>query len=503
MTEILYTLAEIGELSSVTFWTPVLLWTVLVLAVEIVLEKTGPSAAVGSWVRGASLALLPALVALPSLLAPFIPSLVAAPALGEIVVLAGEGSVLEDGAAPILSWTNVLIGGLTLGAVGAALAALSVLAGGVFWLSRTRRTLRPATPEVQATTTALATRLGIERRVEAVHIEVGRAPFTIGWWRPVVAVPSDLEGDALELALLHELSHVRRDHFGWHLAEQVVGAVFVWHPLVHVLRRGLDLDRERVADADVIGTWPDRAERYGRLLTSFAHQSAPPLALGASSSILIHRLTAMTRVRPDRKHLARFLGAALFLVPLLLATAAVPDAQPPPPPPPPPPPAFQSHPLLEKVQEVSVWREGDDIERVRVRLNPGTSSQDAVRVADYLSRDGDAQTALVVIDADGREIERPTIRLELIPPPPPPPAPGPPPPPPAPAPPPAIPASLTADGIESVSVRQRTNDAPRYEVRMKPGESRSAAVSVTNAFVADGIAGTLVVITASGERIER
>ena len=127
--------------------------------------------------------------------------------------------------------------------------------------------------------------LGLGRSVEVAVVGSASAPFTLGWRRPVIAVPDGLRGEALELALAHELAHVRRSHFGWHLAEQAVCAAFVWHPLVHVLARGLALDRERVADADVLRLWPDRAARYGRLLAAVTTRPTPRLALGASSSL--------------------------------------------------------------------------------------------------------------------------------------------------------------------------------------------------------------------------
>ena len=120
----------------------------------------------------------------------------------------------------------------------------------------------------------------------------------------------------------------------------------------------------------------------------------------------------MTRLRPDRGRLARFLGAALFLVPLLLATAAVPDAQPPPPPPP------ERLVLNDVIEGLSVRSEDERPKRVEIRMKAGTSRQTAEAVADHFA-DGGTPGDLVVVAATGERITRSRLNLDALPPPPP------------------------------------------------------------------------------------
>ena len=325
----------------------------------------------------------------------------------------------------------VSVADIALGA-GIALAFLMVivavvlLCGSLVWLHRVRRSLQEADAATQYEARALSDRVGVRRPFRVATAPRVSCPFTMGWRRPLIAVPGGLDGEPLRFALAHEMAHVRHAHFGWHLAERALRAVFVWHPLVHVLARGLALDRERVADATVLRLWPGRAEAYGRLLLAFASRPAPALTLGTASPPLLHRLAAMTHPRTDRRWAARLAGLALFVVPLVLAAASVPDAQPEP-----------LAPAAPEAAEVSprdtlyqhVWRAKvryDNGERsIRILLSPGTSEALATTIAEHYS-DGEEAGTLEVV-GEGFTLKRSTLRGDAFPPPPPSPPPPPPP----------------------------------------------------------------------------
>ena len=475
MPDLIAQLADLGAAARPALGAPVLMWSAVALAVEFGARLARPSASVGLWARGATLALLPALIACPPLLAPLVPSwtetnLASAPETAGVAV-----GALPVAAAVEAAGLDVALGVLTLLAAVVSVLALGAMAGGVAWLARTRRSLPLADASVQIASRGLGARLGLRSTVDVVEVGTGSAPFTVGWRRPVIAVPDGLGGEALELALAHEMAHVRRAHFGWHLAEQVVCAAFAWHPLVHVLARGLALDRERAADADVLRLWPDRAAGYGRLLAAVSTRSAPRLALGVSSSTLIYRLTAMTHLRPDRARLARCVGVALFAIPLFLATASVPDAQPPPPPPP-------AADVNEGIESVSVWKDGATA-RIEVTMRAGTSLQEATAVADRIS-DGEARGEVVVIASTGERILRSTLNADMLPPPPPPPplAPGEPPPTPGAPPPPPPPIGSDRLGNSLETDLERAADQLRAVARaVTPVDSSEADLERTAA----------------------
>ena len=447
MRDLVLFLADLGAASVGALWVPVLAWTSLALVAEGALRVGGTSAAVGLGVRGALVALLPASLVVPPFLERWIPSIrpVPAPAssasvslpAGPMAEAVGVGAAPVEAIAPSVALGDLALGIATVGLGVAAVAALGVLAGGLWWLNRYRRDLAPATASVADDVRAIADALGVRRPPRVAWSEGTSGPFTVGWRRPVIAVPADLGGEPLRLALAHEMAHVRDAHYGWALAERVVRAVFVWHPLVHVLGRSLALDRERAADAAVVRLWPERARAYGRLLLDIAARPSPALALGASSSPIVHRLSAMTRPVPDRPVLARLAGVFVLVVPLVLAAAVAPDAQVPPRP---AAPAASDDGLpaeLDEQIEIRRVRNDNGDVRFEIELARGTSRAEAEAIADFYS-DGDEPGTLLVT-GDGIRIARSSLREGAYRPPPPPPPPSAPAPPPAPEAPAALP----------------------------------------------------------------
>ncbi|MEM0961611.1 MAG: M56 family metallopeptidase, partial [Bacteroidota bacterium] len=446
-------LADLGAASTDVIWLPLAAWTLLSILADGALRLGRASASVGLHVRGALVALMPAVLVVPPLLAPWLPSLRSAsstaPPLAPAVApdplalssgdaLAASGAAAASGgvanpsaaaSVPAVDGLDLALGMATVAAVLLAVAALGVLAGGLWWLHRYRRDLAAVPADVANEAHAVASELGVRRALDVAWSEPASSPFTVGWRRPVVAVPPDLTGESLRLALAHEIAHVRDGHYGWTVAERVVRAVFVWHPLVHVLGCALALDRERAADATVVRLWPERARTYGTLLASFSTRPSPALALGASSSPLVHRLTAMTRLSTERRHLARLAGAVALLLPLVLAASAVPDPQPP------------ADPVATPAEVAAPVAEADTIDaaldaRIESRrvsytngrfgyqlgLTAGTTRAQAQAIADYYSS-GETRSGRLLVVGDGFQIERSTVRLASYPPPPPPPPP--------------------------------------------------------------------------------
>jgi beta-lactamase regulating signal transducer with metallopeptidase domain len=455
MRDLVAILADLGATSVDALWVPVLAWTVLALGAEGALRVGRPSAVMGLGVRGALVALLPAALVVPPALAPWTPSIRPAtdPGPAASVSLPAEsgaeaaGVAAVEAAVPSVPVVDLALGLGVVALAVAAVAALGVLAGGLWWLERYRRDLAPA-DAVADDARAIADALGLRRSPRVAWAERTSGPFTVGWRRPVIAVPPDLRGEPLRLALAHEMVHVRDGHYGWALAERVVRAAFVWHPVVHWLGRSLTLDRERAADAAVVRLWPERAQAYGRLLLDVAARPSPALALGASSSPLVHRLAAMTRLDPGRPGLARLAGLLVFAVPLVAAASFAPDAVLV------PTVAAQTVPTdpdtLHGYVEWQRFEERNGTTEMTVRLREGTSRAVAEAVAALYSEGG--ERGMLVVLGDGIRLERTTVRRDVMPPPPPtPPAPTPPAPTPAPEapaappPPPAPPAPPDGD----------------------------------------------------------
>ena len=323
----LQTLADLGRQSVAALWLPVALWTAVALAVELGLRIARSRAALALPVRGAVLAALPLSVGVPAAVStlpqPAAAARWAPPSVQWLPdVWVGAPPPAVAAAAPPLG--DVLLGlAVVLVALAGAVGVVRLL-GSLARAGALRRGLVPASEEIQAAVDHARRQLGVARPVRAVLAPEHAAPFTLGWRRPLVALPPGLAGDAAQVAVTHEVAHVRRADYAWHLAQRALTAVCAAHPLAWVLARGLDVDRERAVDAIVLDACPGRRRTYADLLFSYAALPAPPLALGAvgGSSSLKSRVEAMTSPLPPRRlrQLARW-GRLLGVLALASASA--------------------------------------------------------------------------------------------------------------------------------------------------------------------------------------
>ena len=123
-----------------------------------------------------------------------------------------------------------------------------------------------------------------------------RVPTAIGFGRPAVVLPSwclqDLKSDELHAVVLHELQHLRRRDDWTNLLQQVVGALFFFHPAVWWLEGRLALEREMACDDAVIAATSNR-RAYARCLVSLAEKSYVRRSL-AMAQALVSRVQQMT-----------------------------------------------------------------------------------------------------------------------------------------------------------------------------------------------------------------
>lgn len=171
--------------------------------------------------------------------------------------------------------------------------------------------------------------MGLKRKVRLRMAPSLNGPIVTGFWRPAILFPAELFGQLeprdWERIMRHELAHVARyDDWtnGW---EQVIAAVWFFHPAVWWMKRDLALDREIACDDHVLAT-PSPARRYALLLTQFASQThhrkwtAAPAAWNHRSQLKqrIDMLLDPTRNACPRLSRTR---AGTLLIALGLATA--------------------------------------------------------------------------------------------------------------------------------------------------------------------------------------
>jgi HEAT repeat protein/beta-lactamase regulating signal transducer with metallopeptidase domain len=185
--------------------------------------------------------------------------------------------------------------------------------------------------------------LGLTRDPRLVMTDRVTVPFTCGFLRPTLVVPSSAlawTDDRIRVVLLHELAHVARRDCLVQAVVQAACAVYWFHPLAWVGARHLRAERERACD-DLVLAAGTRSAAYAEHLLDIARAATgtPRMAVAALAmarpSELEGRLLAILDRGRDRARAERGLLwkvavlSAIVVLPLasgkLVARAVVPD----------------------------------------------------------------------------------------------------------------------------------------------------------------------------------
>ncbi|HSQ28587.1 MAG TPA: M56 family metallopeptidase [Gemmatimonadaceae bacterium] len=269
-----------------------LLPIVVAAATAFALRRASAESRVLVW-RAAIVLLISMLVARPfagQSTAWVVPAILASPlvALGRVqmttLALGSHGGMDQVSNAGVVMLIQVLLAVYVTGAI-------IVLAPTVIAFARARRALSIALragPELDRLLDDSRHRLGVRRRVRLfVSRDVG-VPMTWGCLRPVVLLPHSIaEWTANErrLALIHELTHVRRDDWLFAVVARVSCAAYWFHPGVWFLARRLREDCEIACDDAVLASGArqsDYASLLMRAAESLCDGAQPRSALALS-----------------------------------------------------------------------------------------------------------------------------------------------------------------------------------------------------------------------------
>ncbi len=217
---------------------------------------------------------------------------------------------------------------------GLFLAAGAFRLGRSWWKARLlARTASPAALSDEATAIVLRCREAF--RLEEIDLRVSGSvpvPVTLGALRPVVLLPpaflAESTADELTSALGHEMAHVRRRDYAFHLAGEALLIPISFHPAVRRLRRRLAETREMACDdATVERLIGARAYAWSLLsvAASVAGLPRPALTLGVhDADTLVERMKRLAdrRSRPGRRLALAFLSLALLLLAVTGLTAS-------------------------------------------------------------------------------------------------------------------------------------------------------------------------------------
>ena len=149
----------------------------------------------------------------------------------------------------------------------------------------------------------LAARMRL-KRVPQVRLLAG-APTPMLWvpWQAHLIIPTaqyeQLEPPQLDALIAHELAHLRSGGHWMRWLELGVGALYWWHPVVWIARRGIQEAEEQICDAWVIQVLPQGRTTYAQTLIDLVSQFSgkrlclPPGASGLSQFQLVKRRISM------------------------------------------------------------------------------------------------------------------------------------------------------------------------------------------------------------------
>ena len=142
-------------------------------------------------------------------------------------------------------------------------------------------------------------------------------PFTFGWKQPVIVLPKLLqhEPEKLEMALQHELTHIKRGDYLLQLALSMIESLFWFHPLIRYGNQEIDTYREISCDQEVLSRSDFSIKSYASLLYELV-----PLSSGAgrlSVSMAVKNSTLKKRIKTmkyHKLHKASFRQSIAFLM---------------------------------------------------------------------------------------------------------------------------------------------------------------------------------------------
>jgi len=192
----------------------------------------------------------------------------------------------------------------------------------------------------------IAAELGLERTVRVARSTLVESPSVIGWFEPMILVPTaalaGLSPHQLAMILAHELAHIRRHDYLVNALQTVLETLLFFHPAVHWISARARQEREECCDAVAVRFGGD-AIAYARALTELEELRGmrAALALGATGGVLLDRIERLLGQGPSRQRGTALASAcALATLTALTATVSVP--------------LLASDPLLEPVAAVEL-----------------------------------------------------------------------------------------------------------------------------------------------------
>lgn len=102
----------------------------------------------------------------------------------------------------------------------------------------------------------IKSKAGIRKSIELVESALVRTPIVVGYLKPMILFPigaiNRLESDEVEAILAHELAHVMRNDYFFNILQNIIEALFYFHPAVWWMSAQIRAERENCCDDKAI-----------------------------------------------------------------------------------------------------------------------------------------------------------------------------------------------------------------------------------------------------------
>lgn len=212
--------------------------------------------------------------------------------------------------------------------VGIALR-FAILALGLLKLRRLRQASQPIDATAESANVFQTVRVLLDTPAEFRYSAQVGSPVTFGFFAPIVLLPerfASLDPRFQSAIACHELLHVRRHDWAHHLGEEVLRALFWFHPAIAWLVSRVRLAREQVVDLEVVRLTNAR-KSYLEALLEFTNARASLAAIPAPPFLaerqLVERVSLMLKeARMSQRRLIVSLALISSCLALVIALAA-------------------------------------------------------------------------------------------------------------------------------------------------------------------------------------
>lgn len=148
-------------------------------------------------------------------------------------------------------------------------------------------------------------------------------PFTFGWKNPIIVLSDDLKTDPskLEMAVEHELVHIKHGDYLLNLAISLIQSVFWFHPLIQFGAKEIETYREISCDHEVLNTTNVSPKQYAGMLYELLPLNK---SLGTISvSMAVKQSTLKKRIETMKNHKLNKSSFKRSIALLLVMTIAI------------------------------------------------------------------------------------------------------------------------------------------------------------------------------------